>query len=73
MANRKWINRGVGSAAGLFLANALVLPLISDRSFGPGLFRGLIGAALVMLFFAGIAAFQGERSSDEESGRNFRS
>jgi len=61
MLNRKWLNQGLGVALGLFLATAVVVPLISDRTFSEGLRRGLFAAALVFVVYVIIAALKKEQ------------
>lgn len=61
MLNRKWLNQGFGVAVGLLLASAVIMPLISDRTFGSGLRRGLIGAGIALVIYVIIAFVKKEQ------------
>lgn len=58
--NRKWLNQGIGVAIGVFLAAAVVVPLISDQTFGAGLRRGIVAASAVVVIYIVIAAVKKE-------------
>jgi hypothetical protein len=68
MKNRRMLERGVWVAVGLFLGYAVLLPLVSETSFGEGLREGIVGAVLALLIFAMLAVlWPGKR--DDEAGR----
>jgi hypothetical protein len=62
MKNRGILSQGLQAACGLFLANAIALPLLGEMEFGRGLRAGLIGAVLVFLVYVGMALLRPERS-----------
>ena len=70
MLNQKWLKQGAGVAVGVFLASAVVVPLISDRSFGYGLRRGLVTAAIVLVIYVAIAALKKDRHLEERGDDN---
>jgi hypothetical protein len=51
MKNTKLIVQGLCVAIGLFLANAVVLPLASELTLRRGLLQGAIGGVLVMIVY----------------------
>lgn len=52
MKNRKMLERGLYVAIGLFLGNAVLVPLVSEKSFAAGLREGAVGGVLAMAIFA---------------------
>ena len=55
MKNRKMISQGIYVGIGLVLGNAVVLPLLSEKSFAAGIREGVIAGVMAMLFFVILA------------------
>jgi hypothetical protein len=64
MKNRSTLVRGVYVAIGLVLGNAVVLPLLSDKSFASGAKDGVITGVIAIGIFAVIAAVKPAKSDD---------
>jgi hypothetical protein len=56
--------QGLNIGVGLFLANAVVLPLLSEKSFASGVREGAIGGVLAVALFAIVAAVKPAKSSE---------
>ena len=68
MKNRKMLERGLYVAAGLFLGNAFLVPLISDQTIVEGIVKGVLAGFLAMGFFAILGVFVPVRDDAGESG-----
>jgi hypothetical protein len=61
MRNRTTIMLGLYGGIGLFLASAVILPLLSEKTFARGAIEGAIGGAMVFALFAVFAALRPAR------------
>jgi hypothetical protein len=60
------IMRGVFVGIGLFLGYAVVLPLLSEKSFASGAREGAIAGVIAIMLFAFVAAIRPEESHGSE-------
>jgi len=70
LKNRSILFQGLQVACGILLANAVVLPLLGEMEFDRGLRVGIIGSALALLLYVGMALMRPEHSrSKRPSGK----
>jgi len=68
MKNRSTIMQGLYIAIGLFLGNAVALPLLSEKTFASGAREGAIAGAIAIGLFAIIAAVKPAKG--DEAAKN---
>jgi hypothetical protein len=63
MKNRSTIRQGLYVGLGLLLANAVILPLLSEKTFARGVREGVIGGVIVFVLYAIWAAVRPAKGS----------
>lgn len=64
MKNQPTIRQGLYAGIGLLLGNAVVLPLLSEKTFTEGVREGVIGGVIVFVLFAILAAVRPAKGSE---------
>ena len=64
MKNRSTMMQGLYAGIGLLLGNAVVLPLLSEKTFAEGVREGVIGGVIVFVLFAILAAVRPAKGSE---------
>ena len=67
MKAKKTIKHGLGLAAGVFVGNAVIVPMISRGDIGRGIIVGLIAAALVLAVYSVIAVCQTDNTCETQN------